>query len=130
MIDINKRVLDSSIWLHYLHNGHYKKVIDSDEMLYITTLSLFEIKRKLLKEKHSKDKIKISLDLIKKRSIVMCIDEKMADRAAEISYEKNIPTVDALIYTCALLNNAILITTDNDFRGLENVEIVELEKSF
>ncbi len=119
------KVLDSSVWLEYFHNKTYKEVIDSNEMLLVSPLSLFEIKRKMLKDEQSAEKIKESLSLIKKRSITIVIDEKIADSAAEISHGKRIPAVDSIIYATALSQKAILITMDNDFRDLESVTILE-----
>ena len=45
------RLLDSSVWLAYLFNGAYSDVIDSEEVHLLSSLSLFEIKKKLIKSK-------------------------------------------------------------------------------
>ena len=118
-------LLDSSVWLDYFHNQGYKEIIESDKIILTSSLSLFEIKKKLIGDKEKIEKIKKSLDFIKIRSIIKDLNSDIAEKAAEISSEKKLPSADSIIYTTALLNNAILITFDNDFRNLNNARVLE-----
>ena len=118
------RLIDSSVWLAYLFNGSFADILESDEILLISVLSLFEIKRKLAKNKIDEPKIRKSLDYIRKRSLVISVDTEISEKAADISIEKNLPAIDSLIYATALINDAKLITMDNDFKGLRGVEIL------
>ena len=68
------RLIDSSVWLAYLFNGSFADILESDEILLISVLSLFEIKRKLAKNKIDEPKIRKSLDYIRKRSLVISVD--------------------------------------------------------
>ena len=43
----DSRLLDSSVWLDYLFNGNHKEIIESKEILLLSVLSIFEIKRRL-----------------------------------------------------------------------------------
>ena len=63
------KILDSSAWLSYLfaENDEIKEVIDSNEMLYTSVISLFEIRRKLLREKISIDNQKRCVELHQKQ---------------------------------------------------------------
>ena len=123
---VNKigRLIDSSVWLDYLFNGNHKKIIDSEEILLISVLSIFEIKKKLLKEKIGKHQISNGLEFIKKRSLVIPLTLEICEKAVDISLTRNIPTIDSLIYLTALTNDAVVLTLDNDFRGLEGAEIL------
>lgn len=51
------------------------------------------------------------------------LDEKIAEKAPELVIEKSLPIADSIVYASSLINNAILLTLDNDFRGFDNVKI-------
>lgn len=122
----DSKVLDSSIWIAYLFEGHFKEEIESSKQIFISVLSLFEIKTKLLKKKINRKEIDDKIDFIKKRCIILSINEKIAEMASELSAEKNLPAIDSLIYSTSQLNNLKLITLDNDFKGLNNVEVLTI----
>ena len=117
----DSKLIDSSVWLAYLFNGSYSDTIDSDEILLLSVLSLFEIKRKLGKSNYENSKITKCMDFIRKRSLIVPVSEEIADNAANFSLEKNLSIVDSIIYTTAMLNDSMLLTLDNDFRGLRSV---------
>jgi len=121
---MNSNILDSSVWISFIIENKNAELIESEDDILISTASLFEIKRKLIKDKVSSADIENTLKFIKKRCLIIPIDEKIADKAADISAQKNIPAMDSLIYATALLNNAALITLDNDFRGFDKVSIL------
>ena len=120
----DSKLIDSSVWLAYLFNGSYADTIDSDEILLLPVLSLFEIKRKLGKSNYENSKITKCMDFIRKRSLLVPVSEEIADNAANFSLEKNLSIVDSIIYTTAMLNDSMLLTLDNDFRGLRNVVLM------
>lgn len=121
----DSELFDSTIWLDYLIKGSFKEKIEQEEIFSLSSFSLFEIKRRLLKIKDlSKKDIEEKISYIKSKSIVINVDDKIAEKSAEIAEEKQLGAADALIYTTAILNNAILLTLDNDFRGLSNVRIL------
>lgn len=118
------KIIDSSIWIAYLFNGLHSDIIDMDEMLLLCALSIFEIKKKLLKSNIETSKITKSIEFIKKRSLIIEVNDEIAERAVDFSIEKKLPIIDSLIYATAVLNKAILITSDNDFRSLKDVVII------
>ncbi|MEE8167714.1 MAG: PIN domain-containing protein [Candidatus Hydrothermarchaeales archaeon] len=118
--------VDSSVWLSYFY-GEIKRarnVIESEAVVFTSVLSLFEVKRKMLREKHSTKDIDGAVNFIKERSIITDVNETQVEKAAEISVEKRLHTIDALIYVGADEANAILVTCDSDFQGLENAEVI------
>jgi predicted nucleic acid-binding protein len=117
------KFIDSSIWIEYFFNNNYNEIIEVDALM-TSVLSLFEVKRKLIKEKANSLEISKSIEFIKKRSIIIPVNLEIAEMSASLSEEKNIPAMDSLIYSSALAKNAILITQDNDFRGLKNVRVL------
>ncbi len=121
MIDFN--VIDSSVWIAYLiGDQNASLLIDNESGLATSVLSLFEVHKTLSRLKYSKNIISSSLSLIKQRSVIMDVDEQVTENALDFSTK--LATVDAFIYATAKLNNFKLITKDNDFRNLPNVEII------
>lgn len=120
--------LDSSAWLSYFlaENDLSKRFIEEGNHLLMTSvLSIFEIKRKMLMKNFKEQKIDEFLDFIKSRCLVIELDEKICRNAVAISINHKLHTIDSLIYSSALLNNATLISGDNHFEGLDKVIILE-----
>ena len=120
----DSKLIDSSVWLSYLLNGEFQNIIENDEIIVLSALSLFEIKKKLAKSSMPSGKISKSMDFIKKRSIVIPISAEIAEKAAEIALANKLPAADSLIYATSVLHDSILYTIDNDFRGLKGVLIL------
>lgn len=115
--------LDSSVWLAYYfaESKEIKDIIDSTSPLITSTLSLFEIKKRLITLKKETDEL---LTFIKHRSRIIPLDSNIAEKAVELALKHKLGTVDALIYATSILHEAKLVTGDNDFRGLEEVKII------
>lgn len=124
---IGSKLVDSSAWLSYFYaeNPKIKSIVESDDILLTSSLSIFEAKLKLIKDKKELSLIQKSLEIIKKRSLLIPIDEKISEDAAEVSFKHRLHMTDAIIYVSAIKNNALLITLDNDFRGLNNVLVLD-----
>lgn len=116
--------LDTSVWLSYFFSSskEAKKIIEEEAGLFLTSsLSLFEIRKKLLSLKKEP---KTFLDFVKARSTIILPTVEIAEKAAEIAFAKKMGAMDALIYASCVLSQAELVTADNDFRGLERVQII------
>lgn len=116
-------LIDSSIWIDYLVNGKHKELIEKEDKLLLAVISLIEIKKKLSKLKIPPKEIQNKIEYIKKQSIIIGLDIKIAEKASELVIEKELPIADSIVYASALINNAVLLTLDNDFRSLKNVKI-------
>ncbi|MBI2452413.1 PIN domain-containing protein [Candidatus Pacearchaeota archaeon] len=125
MTGTKSNLLDSSVWLAYIIKNKNIELMESDEIFLLSSLSLFEIKKKFLKDKIKSDEIAKAIELIKQKSLIIYISNEIAERAAEISVENNLGMADSLIYATALDQNATLITLDNDFRGLDNINFLD-----
>lgn len=121
------KLLDSSIWLAHIVEAHPRAIalIESEEVLLCTLLSLFEIRKRLKKDKFSESKIQHILEFIKQRATVVNLTEEIATKAADFSLEHDLSALDSLLYASAVHLNALFITADNDFRGLKNVEVID-----
>ena len=121
----DSKLIDSSVWLSYFLNGEFRDIIENESTLLLSVLSLFEIKKKLAKDSKTSGEISKAIDFIKKRSIIMPINEEIAEKAAEISLKHNLPAADSMIYSTSLLNDSTLYTIDNDFRGFDKVSVLD-----
>ncbi len=117
-------LIDSSVWVDYLINGKHKDLIETERKLLLATISIIEIIKKLNRLKIPKKEIAQKIAYVKKQSILVDLDEKIAEKASEIVIEKEIPLADSIVYASAILNDSILITLDNDFRGLDSVKLI------
>lgn len=122
----SKFLFDSSAWISYLlaENVKVKGIVESEILLLTSVISIFEIKRKFMRDKYNENKISEVLDFIKGRSIILHVDEMICNKGAEISIEKGLHAIDALIFATSVINKARLLTGDQHFNGLENVEIL------
>ena len=118
------RLIDSSVWLSYFLNEDFKDIIENEDLLLLSALSLFEIKRKLAKNNIPSAKISKSIDFIKKRSLVILVTAEIAEKASEVALEHDLPVVDSLIYSTSLLHSSVLYTLDNDFRKLKDAVVL------
>ena len=126
---IGERILlDSSAWISYFlaENDASRNLIEDGNYLLMTSvLSIFEIKRKMLRMKLKEPKIKEILNFIKTRSLMIDLNEKICDHAVGISMKHKLHNIDSLIYSSVILNNATLISGDNHFQGLDKVMILK-----
>ena len=117
---IDTKLLDSSLWIDFIINGKHKEIIEGNGLLYLSALSLFEIKKKLITKKYSIVDIEKGLNYIKEKSIIVQVDAKIAEKAVQISVENKIPMADSIIYTTALMKQTKVHTLDNDFKNLKS----------
>src|SRR3989344_8900538 len=106
----DSKLIDSSVWIDFLINGNHKEILEQEEIFLLSSLSIFEIKKKLIKLNYGQSDIVKSLKLIKEKSNIINVNKEIAELAVDISIEKNLGTVDAIIYTTAIKHNAFLIS--------------------
>lgn len=120
-------VVDSSGWLEYFTGTNranlYAEAIEKTESLLVPSLSLFEIFKKVYKEKGEDLALKVVAH--KQLGKVIQLDSNIAVYAAKLSVDKSIPIADSIMFVTAKLHKATLWTQDNDFRGLSGVKFFE-----
>lgn len=117
-------LVDSSGWLEYLSDSknakNFAEAIENTEELLVSSINIYEIYKKILKEKDENTALQI-VGLMRQAKVID-VNSSIAIQAAKLSYEKNIPMADSIIYTTAQINDAIVWTQDSDFKGLESVK--------
>ena len=90
----------------------------------ISVLTIFEIKKKMYKDKMDVALIEAAIAFIQKKSLVEPVSREIVDLAAQLSFQHQLAEADALIYATARHRNVQLITRDNDFQGLQETLIL------
>ena len=121
------KFLDSSAWLAYFYaeNNEIKSIVESNIILLTSSISLFEVKNKLIKDKTEDIKAQNSINFIKERSLIIDVGAEIAEESVDIAKKHKLPVIDSLIYVSSLKNNSELITLDNGFSGLNNAKILK-----
>lgn len=121
------KLVDSSGWIEYFtggpRGGRFSSPISQNDHLVVPTVVIYEVYRHLTKKIGSKEALFFATQMGKGQ--VAGLDQGLALLAAEVSLQYRLGTVDALIYATALSHRAILMTLDNDFRGLPECLVVE-----
>ena len=121
-------LIDSSGWIEYFSNGgksvFFEKAIikTPKQKLVVPSIVVYEVYKKIKKDA-GEEKAKQAIAHIVNASTIIHIDSIIALEAAEISLKEGLAMADALIKASAEINNAILLTTDNHFKGMENTEV-------
>ncbi len=117
-------LVDSSGWLEYLSDSKNAKLfapaIEKTDDLIVSTINIYEIYKKILKEKDENTAIQI-IGLMQQAKVIE-VNSSIAIQAAKLSVAQKIPMADSLIYTTAQQFKAIVWTQDIDFKDLENVK--------
>jgi predicted nucleic acid-binding protein len=122
------KLMDSSAWLSYFFatNKQVKDIIESSSIIYTSVISIFEIKRKLMRDGFEGNLEEV-FAFIENRSIVINLDEDISQSAADLSLQYKLHAMDALIYASAKAIYSELVTADSDFEKLDDVFIIQQE---
>jgi predicted nucleic acid-binding protein len=119
------KLLDSFAWIEYFMGSKrgvkVKDYVEGDEPLYTPSICLTEIKSRYLRD--GKDPT-TRIELIVERSFIVSLNEEIALLAADIKQKHKLHTVDAIIYATAQHKNLTLVTGDQHFKDLPNVNII------
>ena len=120
-------LFDSSAWFAYSadNNKVVGKIVESEVEILISVMSLFEVKRILLKRGANQRILDKTMSFIRYRSRIIDVTKDIAENAADLSVKHELSTADAIIYATALSKNAELITGDSDLAELKGVKFIQ-----
>lgn len=114
-------VVDSSGWLAYFADtpqaGQFAPAIEDSANLLVPVITLYEVFKKVLRERGENDALQIASMMQTGRMIDL--DSALAMEAAR----HPLPLADSLIYATAMRFNATLWTQDEHFKGLPRVRL-------
>jgi predicted nucleic acid-binding protein len=112
-------IVDSSGWLEYFTDGKsaafFAPAIEDTENLLVPVITIYEVFKKVLRERGENDALQIASLMQSGR--VIELDASLALEAARYS----LPLADSLIYATALRHEATLWTQDEHFKDLPQV---------
>jgi predicted nucleic acid-binding protein len=121
---VSKILLDSWAWLEIFHGtqtgAEILKRVKSTEMVYTTTANVFEVMYRIEKD----EGIDIAFekkDVMEKKSIILPITMEIVVKALACRKKEKLAAIDSFTLSAALLNNAVLVTGDPDFKNVKNV---------
>lgn len=121
------KLVDSSGWLEFFTDGplaeQYASHLTDLDGIFTPTLVLYEVYKRIRRERGEEEALTAAAQLKKTRLVPLT--ETVAIRAAEVSLEHRLAMGDAVVYATAILNDAILVTSDSDFSALPGVVYLE-----
>lgn len=119
------RLLDSFAWIEYFmgsaRGAKVKDYVEGVDPLYTPSICLTEVKSRYLRDgKEPATRI----GFITERSFIIPLDREIALSAAEIKQEYKLHTIDAIVYATSQHKNLTLVTGDQHFKDVPNVEII------
>ena len=124
-------LLDTSAWIELFQETDrtaiVKNVLETEEN-FTSTITFAEMVNWCFRNK-KEDKITAYLKGIRHGSTILDLNEAIIISAGKLNYErkkivKNWGIVDSLILSTSLFYNLKILTKDNHFKDLENVEIL------
>lgn len=122
---------DTSAWVEYFIGSakglKIKNILESEnEKIATPIIALIELRCKAYKENIDFDS---QINFIKQKSIIVNLTEEAVLSIGKMYVEmkrksKKTSLADAIIATMSRSHNAILVTCDTDFKGLDNVEFI------
>ena len=113
-------LVDTSGWLEYAagteQGALFAPAIEDTENLVVSVISIYEVFKKVLREKGEKAALETIGDMLSGQ--IVDIDVSLALEAAR----HKLPLADSIIYATALRLNAILWTQDKDFERFSGVK--------
>lgn len=117
-------LIDSNIWIDYFEGSDTgRKIIpyiEGEKKIVVSPINIAEVFRQFLKRR-SKADAQHAVNIMLNYAFVVPIDVEIAVHAALLREECKLGLGDAFIYATAQLQKALLVTRDNDFRGMKDV---------
>ena len=125
---MNSYVIDSSGWLEFFSGSAkakvYRKYILSHQSLITPTLILYEVYKKIVREKSASEGILAVTQIQAQSKHVVPLNEKLSLFAADVSLKWKLAMADSIIYATTLQEDATLVTSDHHFEGLKQVILI------
>jgi predicted nucleic acid-binding protein len=116
-------LVDSSGWIEYFtggeNAGRYGSYLEASSKVVTPTVVLYEV-YKLVKRQRTEEEALLAAAQIQKTRLVP-LSDSLALAAADVSLEFRLAMADAVVYATARAEEAELVTSDADLRGLPGV---------
>lgn len=120
-------VIDSVGWIEFFSGGlradRYEDYLEDLSAILTPSIILYEVYKKIKRDRSEGDALMAAAQIGKTQ--VVPLDEALCVSAADISLEFALPLADSIVYATALANGATVVTSDDHFKGLPEVEFIE-----
>jgi len=117
-------VIDSSGWIEIFTGGPlagaFRQRVEGAKALLVPTIVLYEV-YKVIRREASEEQADEAAAWLKGLTLIP-LDDRLALEAADYSLRHRLSLADAVVYATAQAHHATLITSDEHFRGLPEVE--------
>lgn len=117
-------LVDSSVWLEYLADGHgagvFEPVITKTQDLLVPVICLYEVFKRVLQQRDEHSALRAVA--LMQQGRVVDLDSDIALRAARHSIEYTLPMADAIILATARVYEAVIWTQDADLQNIKGVK--------
>ncbi len=116
-------LVDTSGWIEYFFGGEndsfFASSIEDTGNLLVPVICLYEVFKKVHQVADEARALQAVAQM--KQGRIVPVTEEVALKAALISLKHKLPLADSLVYATAQLENAVVWTQDEDFKGLPGV---------
>jgi len=116
-------LVDSSGWIEFFTGGgnasKYGSYLEDTSQLVTPTVVLYEV-YKLVRRERTEEEALLAAAQIQKTRLVP-LSDSLALAAADVSLEFRLAMADSIVYATARAEEAELVTSDGDLRGLPGV---------
>ena len=120
-------LIDSCGWLEYYTDGpladKYYSYLKKTREVIVPTIVLYEVYKKIKREATEEQAILAVAQM--QSSLVVPLKDSVALQAADVSLQYSLQMADAIVYATARSENALLVSSDEHFKGLENVDYIK-----
>lgn len=116
-------LVDTCGWIEWLIEGKlynaFAKYLNTPEEIIVPAIVQFELYRWVCRERD--ETIALNVVGVTERGNVLSIDTHLALTAADFAAQYKLAMADAMVYACAQLHHASLVTCDHHFQKLPGV---------
>ncbi len=116
-------LVDSSGWIEFFTGGanatRYGVYLERTSRIVTPTVVLYEVYKIVKRERTEEDALLAAAQIQKTRLVPL--SESLALAAADVSLEFRLAMADSVVYATAQAEDAELVTSDEDLRGLPGV---------
>jgi predicted nucleic acid-binding protein len=122
-------LLDSYGWIEYFAEGkladRYARYVEqaNKENTITPTIVIYEVYKKIKREKGEEKALEAYAQIT--RTKIVPLTENLAMKAADVSLKFGLSMADAIVYATAKNEGAKLVTSDEHFKGFEDVEFID-----
>ena len=121
-------LMDSWTWIEFFNKSDKSKriveILDSKEnKILVSSVNVSEVYKWMLRERGLLAAEDV-LSFMMKRCFIIFVSTHIAVEAAKLNNLHKIGLGDSIVYATALLNDAILVTGDADFKGKDKIELI------